>query len=248
MTTTASHAKTLKKEKSFIELKDLPLEELFRGSVSSQSIISKTQLQRVSDDDKRDIIVVKKAFTLLDTKRRMVGVFSRSEKDHTSKVGQCSTLLCGNFDVTSCHITPAGEMIYDSRVRLHEHMGELSNCFDNSKSKAVSIVYFHDEDASKRYIYIIFELCCHAIQLPLYRKLKSRKGDLFLGLRHVGDIKSALSRFNKSPFHVDNKLVETLSSSGTRWPILSSKFSVAEKLVEVKGASFTLVKFQLIGF
>lgn len=233
----------LRKNRSYLEPNDLPLGDINKG-ISLSEIIKKTKYDDVSEGEKKDIIVVKEAFSLLDPKRKKIGVFTRSEKDHGTKIGQCSTLLCGNFDNRICTVSQEGDIIYDVNVRLHEHIKEISGLFSTAKQKRLPALFFHDKNKNKRYLFMLFELICDSRQLPLCYHLDDRKGDLFIGMRDIEEVSNGVKRFNKSQFEIDNALVAILKSKAKPF---GGRFSFAEKLVEAKLASFTLIKFQLFG-
>jgi hypothetical protein len=233
-----------KKYRSFLEVKDLPLAGLTQGSISLASVLKTTKYEELSDDDKRDVIVVKEAFALLDPKQKKVGVFTRSDKDHGTKIGQCSTLLCSNFDVRECTVTNDADIIYDAHDRLHANLKEISGLFTQVKKKSIPAVYYEDTERGKRYLFLLFELTCNFDQLSLCYHLDSRRSDMFIGMRDIKEVSRGLHKFNKSSFDVDKALVDILKSKGG---FFGGKFSFAEKLIEAKLASFTLVKFQLIG-
>lgn len=102
----------MSKDRSYIELSALPLEQLNTG-VKLSTILKETKYGEISETEKKDVIIVKEAFTLLDPKSKKIGVFTRSSDDHSTKIGDCSTLLCGNFDKQECTITKDGTIIYD---------------------------------------------------------------------------------------------------------------------------------------
>ncbi|MDF1738359.1 MAG: hypothetical protein P1U86_04300 [Verrucomicrobiales bacterium] len=233
----------MKKERSYLELSGLPLEGLTTG-VQLSSILEATSYDQIAEGDKRDLIVIKEAFVFVDRKKKRVGVFTRSDRDHGTKIGQCSTLLCGNFDKSECTITQDGQIIYDVKDRLHNYLSEISGLFIESRTRKVPAIYYHDKERQKRYLFLVFELECSSDDLPLCCDLDNRTGDTFVGLRDIRDVERGVAKYNRSPFHVDNALVGLLSKKKRPF---SGKFSVAEKIVDAKLASFTLVKFSLIG-
>jgi hypothetical protein len=233
----------MSKERSFLELSALPLDALTSGMKLS-SILEQTKYAMVSESEKREIIIIKEAFVLLDPKRRRVGVFTRSDKDHGTKIGECSTLLCGNFDKRECTVTRDGTIIYDVKDRLHSYVREISGLFVEVPKAKIPTVYYHDQDRDKRYLFLLFELTCSSEHMPLCYHLDNRAEDLFIGMRDIRDVSRGVEKYNRSPFNVDKALVNILAPK--RWSI-GGKFSLAEKLVEAKLASFTLIKFNLFG-
>jgi hypothetical protein len=231
------------KERSYLELSALPLESMTTGMQLS-SILNQTKYDIISEEDKRDIIIVKEAFIFLDPKGRRVGAFTRSGQDHGTKIGECSTLLCGNFDRRECTITQDGCIIYDVKDRLHNYVKEISGLFVESKRRQIPTIFYHDKERGKRYVFLIFELVCQSSEMPLCYRLDNRREDLFIGMRDVDDVTRGLEKYNRSPFNVDKACIKSLPK---RRSLFGSKFSLADKLIEAKLASFTLLKFNLIG-
>lgn len=233
------------KERSYIELPALPLDHLNEG-IGLPAILNATKYGPITEEEKQEVIIVKEAFVLLDPKARCVGVVTRSDKDHGTQVGQCSTLLCGNFDRTECTLTPDGTIIYDIKDRLHNYMREISGLFVESHRKVLPSVFFHDKQLNKRYLFLIFELTCDSREMPLCYHLDNRAEDMFIGMRDLVDVKRGLEKYNRTPFQIDKALIGALSQKRPL-PFLTGKFSIAEKVIDAKLASFTLVKFSLIG-
>jgi hypothetical protein len=146
---------SLKKERSYVELGALDFQDLSRGMKLS-TILEATKYDLVSEADKREIIVIKEAFVFLDSKRRRMGVFTRSGVDHGTKIGQCSTILCGNFDKRECTITNDHCIIYDVKDRLHRYVKEISGLFVESKKPEIPTIFYHDKARDKRYLFLIF--------------------------------------------------------------------------------------------
>ncbi|HEX4666041.1 MAG TPA: hypothetical protein VH207_05530, partial [Chthoniobacterales bacterium] len=67
-----------KKERSFVPLGDLELDDFATGLKLSR-VIEATKYDFISEDDKKDLIVLKEAFVFLDPKLRRIGVFTRSD-------------------------------------------------------------------------------------------------------------------------------------------------------------------------
>ena len=233
------------KERSYIELSALPLDHLNDG-IGLPAILDATKYGPITEDDKHEVVVLKEAFVLVDTRRHRVGVVTRSDKDHVSQVGDCSILLCGNFDRTECTLTPDGTIIYDVKDRLHNYIREISGLFVESRRKSLPCVFYHDKEKSKRYLFLLFELRCDSREIPLCYHLDNRAEDLFIGMRDLADIKRGVERYNRTPFQIDKALVGVFPRGG-KLHFLRSKFSVIEKIVDAKLASFTLIKFNLIG-
>jgi hypothetical protein len=195
----------VRKERSYIELPDLPLDRLGDG-VSLPMVLSTTKYGPIAEPDKRDVIVLKEAFVLVDPKARRVGVFTRSERDHGTKIGQCSVLLCGNFDRDECTVTKDGLIIYDVKDRLHNYVREISGLFVETPRKSVPAVFFHDKDRNKRYLFLLFELTCDSRTLPLCYRLDNRTEDMFIGMRDIDEVRRGVERYNGTPFEVDRAL------------------------------------------
>ena len=62
------------KQRSYLELNALPFESLGTG-IKLPAILNETKYGPVSEDDKRDLIVIKEAFIFTDPSSRRVGVF-----------------------------------------------------------------------------------------------------------------------------------------------------------------------------
>lgn len=234
------------KERSYIELSALPLDHLNEG-MGLPAILDTTKYGPIAEEEKQEVVILKEAFVLLDPKARRVGVVTRSDKDHCTQVGQCSMLLCGNFDRTECTLTPDGTIIYDIKDRLHNYMREISGLFVESRRKSLPSLFFYDKQRNKRYLFLIFELTCDSREMPLCYHLDNRAEDIFIGMRDLGDIKRGVERYNRTPFQIDKALL--LGALTQRWylPFVHGKFSIADKVIDAKLASFTLVKFSLIG-
>jgi hypothetical protein len=233
----------MSKERSFIELSALPLDALTTGMKLSL-ILEQTKYAVVSEADKREIIIIKEAFVLLDPKRQRVGVFTRSDQDHGTKIGECSTILCGNFDKRECTITKDRTIIYDVKDRLHSYVREISGLFVEVPKSTIPTIYYHDKERGKRYLFLLFELNCSSNEMPLCYRLDNRSEDLFIGMREIREVSRGVEKYNRSSFNVDKALVNILIPKRRLFP---GKFSLAEKLVEAKLASFTLIKFNLLG-
>ncbi len=231
------------KERSFLEISALPIESISTG-INLSSILQQTKYGLISEADKRDVIVLKEAFIFLDPKLRRVGVFTRSDQDHGTKIGQCSSLLCGNFDRSECTITQDGSIIYDVKDRLHNYCKEISGLFVESKKKQIPTIYYHDKERNKRYLFLVFELSCSSTDMPLCYRLDNRTEDLFVGMHDIGDVTRGLQRYNRSVFNVDSKCIDSLPKKRM---LFRRSFSIADKVIEAKLASFTLIKFNLIG-
>lgn len=231
------------KERSFLELADLPIESISQG-VKLSTILQKTKYGIISEEDKRDLIVVKEAFILVDAPRKRVGVFTRSDRDHGTKIGECSALLCGNFNLTECTLTKDGSIIYDVKDRLHNYVKEISGLFSESRKSFIPTIYYHDKERSKRYLFLIFELSCSSFDMPLWYRLDNRTEDMFIGMRDIADVQRGVQRYNRSAFNVDQACVDSL---GPKRSFFRGKFGLADKLIEAKLASFTLIKFNLFG-
>jgi len=208
------------------------------------SILKQTKYGVISEDDKRDLIVLKEAFVFLDPRLRRVGVFTRSDRDHGTKIGDCSTLLCGNFDRRECTITQDGSIIYDIKDRLHNYVKKISGLFVEPTKKQIPTIYYYDKERGKRYLFLIFELSCSSNDMPLYYRLDNRTEDLFIGMREIADVIRGVQKYNRSAFDVDKACVDSLPRKRL---LFRGKFSLADKLIEAKLASFTLLKFNLIG-
>lgn len=154
------------KERSYIELAELPLDRLGDG-LALPTILKATRYGPITEQQKQDVVVLKEAFVLLDPKAKRVGVVTRSDKDHGTKIGQCSTLLCGNFDKSECTLTQDGTIIYDVKDRLHNYMKEISGLFVESRKRSLPTIFFHDRERNKRYLFLIFELTCDSREVPL---------------------------------------------------------------------------------
>ena len=232
-----------KKYRSFIELKDFPMDQL-KGQMDLASILEATKYAEISEDEKQEVIILKESFIFLDKKLRRVGVFTRSDKDHGSKIGECSTLLSGNFDKTHCTVTNDGAILYNIKSRLDNYVREISSIFNEPARKKIPTIYFHDRERNKRYIFLIFELSCDSKEMPLCYRLDNRTEDLFIGMRDVADIARGVNKYNRSEFQIDKFLVRIFSEkAGLPW--FNGKFSVIDKLVDLKMADFTLVKFDV---
>lgn len=55
-----------------------------------------------------------------------------------------------------------------------------------------------------------FVLECDYRDLPLSYKLDNRQGDMFIGMRDISEVNTAIARYNKSSFEVDKFVVENL--------------------------------------
>ncbi len=234
-----------KKERSFVEFGALDVND-FSSGLKLSKVIEATKYDLISEEDKGDIIVLKEAFVFLDPRLRRIGVFTRSDRDHGTKIGQCSTILCGNFDRRECTITNDKSIIYDVKDRLHRYAKEISGLFVESKRSEIPTIYYHDKDRGKRYLFLIFQLSCSARDMPLYYRLENRAEDLFIGMHDLPDVSRGLERYNRSNFDVDKAVVAGIPEK--RW-FLPTSFSITEKLFEAKIASpsFTLVKFNVVG-
>jgi hypothetical protein len=229
-----------------LELQDLPLDQMFQKKLNLSSVLFKTKYDDLSEKDKKDdIIIIKEAFTFLDKKRKSIGVFTRSTKDHSSLVGDCSTLLCGNFDKSQCTIRKDGKIIYNAKNRLHNYVSKISGLFNEVVTKEIPTIYYHNKVTNKKYLYLVFELTCSSDEMPLCYHLDNRKEDLFIGLRNLNDVSRGLKCYNESTFNVDMSIVDSLSSS-IRFPYLK-KFSIIDKIIDAKLSSFTLFKVNLTG-
>ena len=231
------------KERSYLEVAALPLDLMATG-INLSSILQQTKYGAISEEDKREIIVLKEAFVFLDTKFRRVGVFTRSDQDHGTKIGECSALLCGNFDRRECTIAQDGSIIYDVKDRLHNYVKEISGLFVETKKRQIPTIYYHDKERGKRYLFLIFELSCQSQDVPLCYRLDNRNEDLFIGMRDIADVTRGVQKYNRSAFNVDRACIDSLPKKRS---LFGGKFSLADKLIEAKLASFTLVKFNVIG-
>ncbi|MDD5131305.1 MAG: hypothetical protein PHH44_01460 [bacterium] len=232
------------KLRSYIKIADLPLDRL--NGLTLPVILDVTRYGPISEKQKEDVIVLKEAFVLLDPKARRVGVVTRSDKDHGTKIGQCSTLLCGNFKKNECTLTQDGMIIYDVKARLHNYMKEISGLFIESQKRSIPTIFFHDKERNKRYIFLIFELTCDSRDVPLCCRLDNREEDMFIGMRDLCDVQRGVEKYNYTQFEVDKSVVRMLSPKERR-PLFSGKWSITDKIVEAKLANFTLIKFNLFG-
>lgn len=200
----------------------------------------------ITEEQKRDVIVIKETFVLFDKNRQKLGVFTRSEDDHGSKIGQCSTLLCSNFERTECTITQDGMIIYDVKDRLHYYLREISGLFRERPQKQIPTIFFHDKKKDKRYLFLSFVLECDFRTLPLAYKLDNRQSDFFIGMRDIDEVVAAFGKFNRSSFEVDEFVVHNLKR---RWFDLPfGNVSIENvNLIKIDVGDFALAKFSLIG-
>lgn len=233
------------KERSYLEFKDFPLNSL-QAPVSLSSVLGVTKYGEISEADKKDVIVLKETFVLYDKRNSKLGVFTRSENDHGTKIGQCSTLLSSNFDRGECTITQDGTIIYDVKDRLHNYLREISGLFHERRQKQIPTIFFHDKKKGKRYLFLTFVLECDSHELPLCYKLDNRQGDMFIGMRDISEVNTAIARYNKSSFEVDKFVVQNLKRR--LFPKLFGGITLENvNLIKIEVGDFSLAKFSLVG-
>lgn len=200
----------LMKEKSFIKLDKFPF-DFFNGDIPLSEIISLLEVGAVDEEYKKDIVVVKECFILLDSDKSKIGVFTRSSSDHHTKIGQCSILLSGNFCKSECTITENKEVIYDVNARLHLYMSQISGIMIKGyKGSSIPAVFVHDKTLNKRYIFFLFFISCDSSSMPLCYSIENRRDDVFIGMRDYSDIVSAIKKYNQSDFRVDRAILNVL--------------------------------------
>ncbi len=175
-----------------------------------------------------------------------IGVFTRSERDHRSTVGDCSILLHNDFIKDECSVNNLSRVNYDVNDRLHEHFGAYSASFKPATTNESLLVHYTNPYTKKRYIYVVFEMICTDYPPPMFLKLRTRMEDAFIGMQDVKDVTIGLRKYNKTPIEVDTKIAGLIKP---KWLLSNKNRSVLN--VEIKSqlnaVNLTLLKVNVVG-
>lgn len=228
--------------KSFVEFKDIPTD----GFSNINALLKVMKYGELSHEEKTEVVVVKESFLLRNANGNKVAIFTRSQKDHRSTVGDCSILLHNDFMKEECNIDNSGIIHYDVNDRLHEHLGTYSSIFAPVKAKNSLLLHYINPYNQRKYVFIIFEMICNDYPPPMYLKLKSRLEDSFIGMHDTRDAKVGIKKYNKTPIDIDENVAKLIRPNRL---LRSKEKSILN--VDFKPAlispSLTLVKVNLIG-
>jgi hypothetical protein len=228
--------------KSFIEYKDIPTD----GFVDMPAVLKSMKYGQLAQTEKPEVVVIKESFLLRNQKGNKVVIFTRSQKDHSSTVGDCSILLHGDFIKEESQIDNNGIIHYDVNDRLHEHLGSFSSIFSPAKTKKSTLVHYHNPYNNRKYIFIIFEMVCNDYPPPMFLKLKTRLEDAFIGMHDIKDAATGIRKYNKTPIDVDENVIKLVKPNGLLYGKDKSILNLDIKSSLIN-PNLTLFKVNLIG-
>ena len=229
-------------QKSYIEFKDIPTD----GFANIPAVLNAMKFGELSQSEKTEVVVVKESFLLRNQKGNKVAIFTRSQKDHSSTVGDCSILLHSDFIKEESQIDNNGIVHYDVNDRLHEHLGSYSSVFSPAKTKNSTLVHYNNPYNHRKYIFIIFEMVCNDYPPPMFLKLKTRLEDSFIGMHDIKDASIGIKKYNKTPIDVDENVVKLVKPKGLIFNKNKSILNLDMKNSLVN-PNLTLFKVNLVG-
>lgn len=228
--------------KSYVEFKDIPTD----GFKNMPAVLKAMKFGELSHSEKPEVVVVKESFLLRNQKGTKVAIFTRSQKDHSSTVGDCSILLHGDFIKEESQIDNNGIIHYDVNDRLHEHLGTYSSVFEPAKTKNSTLIHYHNPYNNRKYIFIIFEMICNDYPPPMFMKLKSRLEDVYIGMHDIKDAAIGIRKYNKTPIDVDENLIKVVKPGGLFFNKNKSLINLDIKSSLIN-PNLTLLKVNLVG-
>ena len=228
--------------KSYIEPNDLPTD----GISNFADTLNIIKYGEICHSEKPEVIVVKESFFLRNEKGTKIGVFTRSEKDHSATIGDCRVLVNSDFMREEAEVDNHGKVSYDVNARLHEHLGAHSSQFRPPSTDNSVVVHFTNPKNNRKYIFIVFEMVCVDFPPPLYLKLKTRKEDAFVGLHDVKDVAKGIDKYNKNSIEVDQNLINLVKPKRF---FNNTDLSVFKTNIKnsVVSSNVTLMKINLFG-
>lgn len=230
-------------KKSFIEINKIA--EL--DAITPVQLMGNICYDYFDESQKPDVFIVKESFILRDKKFKTIGVYTRTNLDHKSKIGDCSIVLSSDFDKSRCQIDGNGKMIYDVSSGLRMHFGLNAALFKPENTHPILISKYVDAKSNKKYINVFFDVVLFDPPAPIAYKLDTRLADHFIGLRTIGEIQNGLKRFNKGEFNIDMKILNLIKGRRGIFRNIWNKISGNEIDISAVKSEIAIIKINVIG-